>query len=127
MEERLANMLATFTGVAYSHSGAATTSATDCSGLVWQVYKDVLPGRYSADTYGKSCTYAVSDPQPGDLVFFKGTSSSRTPDQYSHVGIYLGNGKFFHASSGSGECRVSDLSGSYYQSHFAGYRRINEL
>lgn len=127
MEERLANMLATFTGVAYSHSGAATTSATDCSGLVWQVYKDVLPGRYSADTYGKSCTYAVSDPQPGDLVFFKGTSSSRTPDQYSHVGIYLGNGKFFHASSGSGECRVSDLGGSYYQSHFAGYRRINEF
>ena len=56
----------------------------------------------------------------GDLVFFKTTRS----DRISHVGIYIGEGKFVHASSGGGKVRVNNLSDGYYSKRFAGAKRV---
>ena len=64
----------------------------------------------------------VSDPQPGDLVFFSDYGYAA-----SHVGIYVGDGQFIHASSSSsnGYCVcVSSLTSGYYDSHYAGARRF---
>ncbi len=57
--------------------------------------------------------------QPGDLVFFI-TRGSRV----SHVGIYIGDNKFIHASSGGGSVRVDSLSKDYYNKRYAGARRV---
>ena len=62
--------------------------------------------------------------QAGDLIFFKTTRANRV----SHVGIYIGNGKFIHASSGGGKVQVNSLvSDSYYKTRYVGARRMPGL
>jgi lipoprotein Spr len=62
-----------------------------------------------------------SELRPGDLVFFR-TRGNRI----SHVGIYIGNGKFVHASSARGRVRVDTLTSGYYHQRYVGARRITE-
>ena len=62
---------------------------------------------------------AEGDLQKGDLVFFQTYASYP-----SHVGIYLGEGKMMHASSGKGEVTVSDLNSEYYRSRYLGAKRV---
>jgi cell wall-associated NlpC family hydrolase len=62
---------------------------------------------------------AQGDLRKGDLVFFHTYASYP-----SHVGIYLGDGKMIHASSGKGEVTVSNLNSDYYQSRFLGAKRV---
>ena len=64
---------------------------------------------------------SVSDLQRGDLVFFNTVSDS---DQCDHTGIYLGDGWFIHASSGSGRVVVSTLASGYYTRVFSWGRRV---
>ena len=59
--------------------------------------------------------------QPGDLVFFNSGNSSKLA---THVGIYLGNGQFVHASTPSTGVIISDINSSYYSSTFVGARRL---
>ena len=59
------------------------------------------------------------DLKPGDLVFFN--TMRRT---FSHVGIYLGDGKFVHAPSSGGKVRVENISATYWAKRFNGARRL---
>lgn len=114
--ERASGML----GVRYRY-GAASRGATDCSGLTTQVYKSMgvkLP-RTAREQSSRGQKVDKSGLKPGDLVFFK-TRGSRV----SHVGIYKGNGKFIHASSGKGKVMESSLNEGYYNRRYAGARRI---
>ena len=61
-----------------------------------------------------------SELKAGDLVFFK----TRGRRVINHVGIFIGNGKFIHASSGKGRVRVDTLTDGYYSSRYAGGRRV---
>ncbi len=61
-----------------------------------------------------------SELQPGDLVFFASSSGWYV----SHVGMYIGDGQFIHASSGSGVVKISDLSNWYYSTYFYGAARM---
>jgi len=63
-----------------------------------------------------------SELRPGDLVFFKTTSRERI----THVGVYIGDGKFVHASSAKGRVIVSSLTTGYYAHRYVGARRIFE-
>lgn len=111
---------ASFLGVRYRY-GAASRSATDCSGFTTQVFKSQgvnLP-RTSREQSTRGQKVSKSELKAGDLVFFK-TRGSRV----SHVGIYQGGGKFIHASSGKGKVMVSSLNEGYYQRRFAGARRV---
>ena len=95
--------------------GASGASSFDCSGFTMFVYEHFgysLP--HSATRQANYGTYVAKEElQPGDLVFFL---DYETMDGIGHCGIYIGDGNFIHASSGSGYCvKISTLlSGSYY-------------
>ncbi len=99
-------------GVPYRYGGN-TKKGCDCSGFVSQVYKAVYGKsleRNSAAIRDKNCSQIRrSQLRTGDLVFFK-TGSSR---KINHVGIYLKDNKFIHASSSKGVI-VSSLEEKYY-------------
>ena len=98
-----------------------TTKVFDCSSFVKKVIKlskgKNLP-RTAASQYKVS--KKVKKPRKGDLVFFKGTYKKGI----SHVGIYIGNNKFIHASSGAKKVTISSLKKSYYRKHLKGFARV---
>jgi cell wall-associated NlpC family hydrolase len=104
-------------GVPYSFGGTST-AGFDCSGFVQHVFALLgisLPR--TADAQYDVGRRAVGGPHPGDLVFFD------TYGGVSHVGIYLGQGKFVHASSSHG-VMVSRLSESYWAARYVGAKRL---
>lgn len=108
-------------GVRYRY-GAASRSATDCSGFTSQIFARSgyrLP-RTSAGQSSTGQRVSRSSLQPGDLVFFR----TRRGTRVSHVGIYMGKGKFIHASSGGGKVQVNSLSDSYYNNRYVTARRV---
>ncbi|WP_245744421.1 C40 family peptidase [Bhargavaea ginsengi] len=106
-------------GTPYKWAGT-TPSGFDCSGFIWYAFKtagqDVA--RTNADGYFNR-SYYVDNPQPGDLVFFKNTYKSGI----SHLGIYLGNGNFIHASSSQGVV-ISNVNDSYWKTKFDSFKRF---
>lgn len=97
--------------------GATGPNNFDCSGFVGYVFKNVanliLP-RVSSSQATFKPKISSSSMKKGDLVFFETTGKGRI----SHVGIYMGNRQFIHASSGSKRVIVSSLDSSYYSSRF---------
>jgi cell wall-associated NlpC family hydrolase len=102
--------------------GAASRSGTDCSGFALQVMRQggVKMPRTAAEQSRKGQKVSGGDLKAGDLVFFHPSRGSRI----SHVGIYMGNGKFIHASSGGGKVQVNSLNDKYYKKNFATARRV---
>lgn len=98
----------------------------DCSDFTQYVYaqQNLSIGGTTQEQY--MSTAKVTEPQEGDLVFFKDTYDSGYVDGVSHVGIYTGDNKFIHLSSGAGTVVESDLSDSYYQEHFLSFGRVGD-
>jgi D-gamma-glutamyl-meso-diaminopimelic acid endopeptidase CwlS len=102
--------------------GAASPRGMDCSGLVYLVFSRFVPslGRVRSEDYYRAAkpveAHAIL---PGDLVFF--TTDSPGP---SHVGIFIGEGKFIHASSTGSDVTISSLDDPHYGPGFLGVRRI---
>lgn len=107
-----------YIGVPYKWAGTAP-DGFDCSGFIYYVLNKTGSslGRYSTDGY-YSRSYYISQPQPGDLVFFENTYRQGI----SHMGFYLGNNQFIHASSNGVE--ITSLENSYYKKHFDGFKRF---
>ncbi|MGL4912940.1 MAG: NlpC/P60 family protein [Romboutsia sp.] len=105
--------------------GAEGPNTFDCSGLIYYVFKTNLNidvPRVSKDMsrYGK--TVGIKDLQPGDLLFFD--TDGVNDSNVTHVGMYLGNGEFIQASSGSNmKVVISKLEG-YYTKQFVNAKRI---
>ncbi|HHT71362.1 MAG TPA: LysM peptidoglycan-binding domain-containing protein [Firmicutes bacterium] len=102
--------------------GGSGPSSFDCSGFAAYVFAQVgeqLPHNAAAQ-YERGYSVAKSDLQPGDLVFF-GLNGSAS---IQHVGIYVGNNKFIHASSGRGRVITSSLAENYYFNNYKGARRL---
>ncbi|CEI72360.1 MULTISPECIES: C40 family peptidase [Romboutsia] len=101
--------------------GATGPKSFDCSGLVQYVYKNAL-GKdiprvsYEQSKFGKAID--KKDLQVGDLIFFDTMNKGRV----SHVGMYVGNGEFIHASNPKDGVKKSKLTG-YYEKHYRGARR----
>ena len=97
--------------------GGDSRHGTDCSGLVPQLYKKTYRMRLSRSTDGQlkeSNKIARRNLREGDLVFFTSRSSRK---KVAHVGIYLKDGKFIHASTSQGVI-VSSLKEKYYTQHW---------
>jgi cell wall-associated NlpC family hydrolase len=109
-------------GVPYRYGGNDPETGLDCSGLVRLVFEEsvgkILPRR-AADQAAATEKIERSDLKPGDLVFFNTMRRA-----FSHVGIYLGEGKFIHAPRAGAEVRIEDMRVSYWNTRFNGARRV---
>lgn len=109
-------------GVPYKRGGTSEEKGFDCSGFVRHMFEKsvglILPRR--AEEQAK-VTEEInrSELKPGDLVFFN--TMKRT---FSHVGIYVGDGKFIHAPRPGKAVRVDDMREAYWQKRFNGARRV---
>ncbi|MFC2132059.1 C40 family peptidase [Bacteroidota bacterium] len=105
-------------GTPYCYGGS-DKSCTDCSGFVMQVYDMAgirLP-RTAALQYNFGEDLDEDEITPGDLVFFI------RQNKIGHVGIYVGNDQFIHASSKRGVV-LQNLEDDYYKNTFAGCKRV---
>ena len=119
---RLVDYIEDWYGTPYRYGGS-TKDGIDCSAFtqtfMLAIYGLAIP-RTSAEQYKQTKRIKMHNLQEGDLVFFK-TRGSRYG--ISHVGIYLRNNKFVHAST-SGGVMISDLDEAYYVKHYAGAGRV---
>lgn len=111
-----------FLGVPYRRGGNSAEAGFDCSGFVRATYEQtiglILPRRAEQQA---AATQRIdkSDLQPGDLVFFNTMRRA-----FSHVGIYIGEGKFVHSPKPGDEVRVDNMGQSYWSRRFDGARRV---
>lgn len=110
-----------YRGVPYRRGGM-TSRGFDCSGLVSRVLRSqgIAAPRTSRQLFHLGKPVKKNDLRPGDLVFFRNTYRRGI----SHVGIYVGNGKFIHASNSRRGVTVSSLASPYYARRWAGARRL---
>lgn len=111
-----------FLGVPYRRGGNSAETGFDCSGFVRAMYEQtvglILP-RNAAQQAKATEVIDKQDLQPGDLVFFN--TMRRT---FSHVGIYVGEGKFIHSPRSGSQVRVESMDESYWRLRFNGARRV---
>jgi cell wall-associated NlpC family hydrolase len=109
-------------GTPYRHGGNTPESGFDCSGLVDYVFRDVagvtLPRTADDISRVEATEVRRGDLASGDLIFFGQRG------RISHVGIYVGEGRFVHAPNEGGTVRLDYLDGAYWRDHYAGAKRI---
>jgi cell wall-associated NlpC family hydrolase len=111
-----------FLGVPYKWGGSSYETGFDSSGFVRAVYEQsvgkVLPRR-SDEQAAATQIIDRKELKPGDLVFFNTMRRA-----FSHVGIYVGEGRFIHSPRAGAHVRMEDMSLSYWNSRFNGARRV---
>lgn len=109
-----------YIGVRYK-SKVAPGYVMDCSGFVALVYSkiDMTLPRSSSEQYRKAEHIPLRYAKKGDLVFFK-----IRKNMVSHVGIYIGDGRFIHSPSTGKRIRIENLSGQYWKRRFVGFARF---
>ena len=112
-----------FLGVPYRRGGNTVETGFDCSGFVKAMFEQtvglILPRRAEQQA---AATQKIerADLQPGDLVFFNTLRRA-----FSHVGIYVGEGKFIHSPKPGAEVRVDNMGLAYWNHRFDGARRVS--
>jgi cell wall-associated NlpC family hydrolase len=109
-------------GTPYRYGGSTPEGGFDCSGLVNYVYRDMLDLRLPRTSRALAAYQGPRIPPDelaaADLVFFGSRGS------VSHVGIYVGEGRFVHAPSTGGTVRLDHLDGPYWRKHYSGAKRV---
>lgn len=112
-----------YLGWPYVWGGSSPATSFDCSGYVSWVINQSGVGSVGRQTatglYNLSTPVSPANAQPGDLIFFTKTYSS--PGPISHVGIYVGDGKFIHCGN---PISYASVNNSYWKEHFYGYARL---
>jgi cell wall-associated NlpC family hydrolase len=114
-----------FLGVPYRRGGDSAEEGFDCSGFTRHIFELslglVLPRRADQQANQAGLLQVARDElKPGDLVFFNTMRRA-----FSHVGIYVGDGKFIHSPRAGGEVRVEDMRQAYWTKRFNGARRAD--
>jgi cell wall-associated NlpC family hydrolase len=109
-------------GTPYHYGGNTPASGFDCSGLVGYVFRDVagieLPRTAREISEIRAPQIKRDQLESGDLVFF------RSAHQVSHIGIYVGRGRFVHAPNEGGTVRLDTLDTPYWNQHYSGAVRV---
>src|SRR5512139_4010010 len=109
-------------GTPYRFGGSSPDIGFDCSGLVRHVFASVLDRdlpRRAEEISTVGHPVSRTDLQPGDLVFFDTLRRA-----FSHVAIYIGEGRFVHAPARNGRVRIEGLDDRYWSARFNGARRV---
>jgi cell wall-associated NlpC family hydrolase len=109
-------------GTGYKFGGRNPEAGLDCSGMVSYIVEQVSGQRLphnAARIADMTRPIRLGELQPGDLVFFN-TLNRR----HSHMGIYMGEGRFVHAPSSRGQIRVERLDNTYFKPRIDGARRL---
>jgi cell wall-associated NlpC family hydrolase len=109
-------------GLDYRYGGNSPETGFDCSGLVAHVFREAYGIRLPQNARAQSeygVRVSLAELRAGDLVFYNTLNSP-----FSHVGIYLGDGRFVHAPKTGAQVRVEPIRGSYWMRRFDGARRI---
>ena len=111
-----------YLGYKYISGGTSPSTGFDCSGFTQYVYKHfgISINRTSGAQINNGVAVEKSDLQPGDLVIFNNDANTRI----GHVGIYVGDGNFIHASNPSDGVKITTLTTGYYQKRYVGARRV---
>lgn len=111
-----------YLGYKYVSGGASPSTGFDCSGFTTYVYKHfgISLYRTSKDQIKNGVAVEKCDLQPGDLVIFNNDANTAI----GHVGIYIGDGNFIHASNPSDGVKITTLTTGYYQKRYVGARRV---
>lgn len=109
-------------GVPYRNGGTSPASGFDCSGLVWYVYRQAaglsLP-RSAPEMARAGWPVEADATRAGDLVFYNTLGRA-----FSHVGLYVGGGRFVHAPSSGGSVEIVPMHNGYWVRRFSGARRV---
>lgn len=120
--QELVNESMGYLGIRYRFGGTSPETGLDCSGLVQAVFRNAL-GLNLPRTAHEMATHGDKvqrqELKPGDLVFFNTMRRA-----FSHVGIYLGEGRFVHSPSKGGSVRVENMASAYWAKRFNGARRL---
>lgn len=111
-------------GIKYKYGGSSPETGFDCSGFVGYVYDKAANIKLPRTAKGISKVGVHVDRsglQPGDLVFFNTTRRA-----FSHVGIYVGEGKFIHAPRTGSHVRIESMQNRYWDKRFNGAKRIQQ-
>ncbi len=111
-----------FLGVPYKRGGNTAETGFDCSGFVRSIYEQsvgLLLPRKAEQQAAATQQIDKTELQPGDLVFFNTLRRA-----FSHVGIYIGDGKFIHSPKPGAEVRVESMRVNYWAQRFDGARRV---
>ncbi|MEH7235868.1 peptidoglycan endopeptidase [Bacillus sp. JJ1562] len=116
--DKLINVAKGLLGTGYAWGGSSP-NGFDCSGFIYYAYNQagLNINRYSSEGFHMR-SYYVNTPNVGDLVFFQGTYKPGI----SHMGIYIGNNEFIHASNDG--VVISNVNDSYWKKHFEGFKRF---
>jgi cell wall-associated NlpC family hydrolase len=119
--ERAASHAMKMVGRPYRMGGATASTGFDCSGLVQFSYRQagMAVPRSTELQLSASRSVGRSQLRRGDLVFFDQEGKKK-----SHVGIYLGEGRFVHAPSSGKQVRIDRLDSRYWQAHLSDVRRF---
>lgn len=121
--EQAVDLALSYVGYPYVYGGSSP-KGFDCSGFTSYIYKQfgISLNRTCSGQLDNGTPVSMSELLPGDLVIFKKYANSNK--RASHVGLYIGNGQFVHASTAKVGVIVSSLSDAYYTTGFVGGRRV---
>ena len=125
-EDEIIETAKEFLGIKYIWAANGPT-AFDCSGYTKYVFRKhgITIPRYSGNQAKVGIKIHYSELEKGDLVFFDTENHSKSKQKVNHVGIYLGNNKFIHASSAKKKVVITSLNKTFYSKRYKGARRVS--
>ncbi|KAE9634468.1 SH3 domain-containing protein [Defluviitalea raffinosedens] len=117
LREQIVHYAKQFIGTPYCYGGTDLKKGVDCSGFTQAVMKNfgISIHRTASGQFNNGILVKKADLSPADLVFFD--TSGRNDGDISHVGLYIGNNQFIHATTAKG-VKIDDLSQSYYKKRY---------
>ena len=112
-------------GTPYKWGGTSAEQGFDCSSFLVYLFKTEanihIPRTTAAMHRSTAATVKRNELKPGDAVFFKGNGRG----QVSHVGLYIGEGKFIHSPRAGKNVRIDSLSNNYWNKNYTGAKRFH--